>query len=92
MGLKGRAVLGGRGRGGGREEAESREAEGRREISLSSGSAWPSESQANKGYIVRLYAIQFYISLTQARVILEEGTSIKKMSLQNWPWASFAYL
>lgn len=62
------------------------------EISLSSGSAWPSESQDNKGYIVSLYAGQFPVSLTQARVILEEGTSIKKMSLQDWPWASFACL
>lgn len=39
-------------------EAEKRQ----REVSLSSGSAWPNESQANKGYIASLYAGQFYVS------------------------------
>lgn len=35
-----------------------------------------------KGHLVSLCAGQFYISSTQTRVILKEGTSLKKTALQ----------
>lgn len=41
-----------------------------------------------KNYDFRGYAAQFYVNLTQAKVIQEEGTSIKEMFQ---PWAVVAH-